>query len=233
MLLNYKKPITVSSTFGGYNPNNAVDESIKTYWSAATANAGEWITTDLGAVSTVHAIQINYADQDVTFLGKTIGEYHQYKLYHSTDGKKWKILVDKSGNKKDVPHDYVELEQPVETRFIKMENIHLPSGKFALSGLRVFGMGHGTKPAAVKDFYVLRTEKDKRSAWIKWNPVDQAIGYNLYLGTHPEKLYTSIMVYDANDFYYKGMDLKKTYFYRIEAFNENGISTSSPTIRVE
>ena len=233
MLLNYKKPVTVSSTFGGFNPNNAVDESIKTYWSAATSNAGEWITTDLGAVSTVHAIQINYADQDVTFLGKTIGEYHQYKLYHSTDGKKWKVLVDKSGNKKDVPHDYIELPQPVETRFIKMENIHLPSGKFALSGLRIFGKGHGEKPAAVKDFYVLRTEKDKRSAWIKWNPVDQAIGYNLYLGTHPDKLYTSIMVYDANDFYYKGMDLKKTYYYRIEAFNENGISASSPVVRVD
>jgi hypothetical protein len=36
MLLNYKKPITVSSTLGGYVPNNANDEDIKTYWSAAT-----------------------------------------------------------------------------------------------------------------------------------------------------------------------------------------------------
>ena len=233
MLLNYKKPVSVSSTYGGYKPNHAVDESIKTYWSAATGNPDEWIVTDLGEVSTVHAIQINYADQDVTFLGKTIDEYHQYRLYHSTDGKKWKVLADKSANIKDVPHDYIELATPVQTRYIKMEHLHVPSGKFALSGFRVFGKGNGKAPDAVKDFYVLRTDKDKRSAWIKWSPVDLASGYNIYFGTHPEKLYNSIMVYDANDYYYKGMDLKKTYYYRIEAFNEHGISASSPVIKVE
>ena len=36
MLLNYKKPVIVSSTLGSFYSNNAVDESIKTYWSAAT-----------------------------------------------------------------------------------------------------------------------------------------------------------------------------------------------------
>ncbi|WP_281350752.1 discoidin domain-containing protein [Phnomibacter ginsenosidimutans] len=63
MLLNYKKPVQVSSTLGGFSANHAVDENIKTYWSAASANAGEYIISDLGAVSTVHAVQINYADQ--------------------------------------------------------------------------------------------------------------------------------------------------------------------------
>ena len=233
MLLNYKKPVTVSSTLGGYQSNNAVDESIKTYWSAATGNKGEWIQTDLGKVSTVHAVQINYADQDAVFLGKTLDEYHRYKLWYSTDGVKWKILTDKSENKKDVPHDYIELPRPVQARYLKLENIHVPSGKFAISGLRVFGNGNGAKPDAVKDFYVLRTEKDKRSAWLKWSPVDNAYAYNIHLGTDPEKLYTTIMVHDANDFYYKGMDSKKTYWYRIEAINENGISVSSKLVKAE
>ena len=53
MLLNYNKPVQVSSTLGSYYANNAVDENIKTYWSAATANKGEWIQTDLGNISTV------------------------------------------------------------------------------------------------------------------------------------------------------------------------------------
>ncbi|MFM7195744.1 MAG: discoidin domain-containing protein, partial [Bacteroidota bacterium] len=233
MLLNYKKPVTVSSTLGGYNANNAVDESIKSYWSAATGNKGEWIQTDLGKVSTVNAVQVNYADQDAVFLGKTLNEYHQYNLWYSTDGKKWKILANKSENQRDVPHDYIELAKPVEARFIKMENIHVPSGKFAISGLRVFGNGNGAKPDAVRDFYVLRTEKDKRSAWLKWSPVDNAYAYNIHLGTDPEKLYTTIMVHDANDFYYKGMDSKKTYWYRIEAINENGISVSSKVVKAE
>ncbi|HVF96142.1 MAG TPA: family 43 glycosylhydrolase, partial [Flavisolibacter sp.] len=85
MLLNYNKPVQVSSTLGGYVPNNAVDELTKTYWSAATANAGEFIQTDLGNTSTVNAVQINYADQDVDSnrLGKINGQYHQYKLWSS------------------------------------------------------------------------------------------------------------------------------------------------------
>jgi hypothetical protein len=234
MLLNYKKPVMVSSVLGSlYNANNAVDESIKTYWSAASGDAGEWLQTDLGAISTVKAIQINYADQDAAFLGKTIGQRHRYKLYHSTDGKEWKLLIDKSANNQDVPHDYIELDSQVETRYIRLENISVPSGKFAISGLRVFGHGHGRKPDPVRDFVVLRTEKDKRSAWLKWSPVDNAYAYNIYFGTDPEKLYTSIMVHDANDYYYKGMDLKKTYYYRIEAVNEHGISVSSKLMKVE
>ncbi len=170
MLLNYKKPVRVSSTLGDHNANNAVDESIKTYWSAATADKGEWIQSDLGNISTVNAIQINYADQDAEFLGKSLGVFHQYILYYSLDGKKWNVLIDKSNNKTDVPHDYVELSTPVQARFIKLENIHMPTGKFAISGLRVFGNGNGAKPIPVKQFMVLRTEKDKRSAWIKMEP---------------------------------------------------------------
>lgn len=235
MLLNYKKPMTVSSTLGSHYSNYANDESIKTYWSAATANTGEWIQTDLGNISTVNAVQINYADQDVddNRLGKWNDQYHQYKLYYSVDGKKWTLLVDKGSNQKDVPHDYVELEQPVQARFIKLENVHMPTGRFAISGLRVFGNGNGQKPDVVKQFFVLRTEKDKRSAWIKWSPVDNAYAYNIYFGTAPDKLYNSIMVHDANEYYYKGMDLMKTYYYTIEAINENGVSERFKTLEVK
>jgi len=232
MLLNFNKPVQVSSTLGGYVPNHAVDELAKTYWSAATGNKGEWIQTDLGNISAVHAIQINYADQDVrfpkemdtVFLGKTIGLYHQYKLYYSADGKKWNVLVDKSNNTTDVPHEYVELEKPVQARYIKLENIHMPVGKFAISGLRVFGNGNGEKPDAVESFIVLRTEKDKRSAFIKWKPVDNAFAYNIYYGTDPEKLYNCIMVHANNEYWMKSMDALKTYYFTIEAINENGVS---------
>jgi uncharacterized membrane protein YphA (DoxX/SURF4 family) len=232
MLLNYKKPVQVSSTLGSYGANNAVDESIKTYWSAATGDKGEWIQTDLGALSTVHAIQLNYADQDAEFLGKQTDIFHQYKLYSSADGKKWTLLIDKSQNKKDVPHDYIELKDPIKIRYLKLENIHMPTGKFALSGFRVFGKGNGAAPPAVKSFFVLRTEKDKRSAYIKWSPVDQAYAYNIYYGTAPDKLYNCIMVHDVNEYYFKGMDSQKVYYYTIEAVNENGVSEKSPVQKV-
>ncbi len=233
MLLNYKKPVMVSSTLGSNYANNAVDESIKTYWSAATGDKGEWLQSDLGEVSTVHAIQINYADQDAAFLGKSLNVFHQYVIYESKDGEKWNVLVDKHNNTTDVPHDYIELAKPVQTRYIKLENIHMPTGKFAISGLRVFGKGNGEKPESVKNFYVLRTEKDKRSAWLKWNPASNAYAYNIYFGTAPDKLYNCIMVYDTNEYYYKGMDKLKTYYYSIEAVNENGVSERTAVTKVE
>jgi xylan 1,4-beta-xylosidase len=233
MLLNYKKPVVVSSTLGSFYANNAVDESIKTYWCANTAEKGEWIQTDLGNVSTVNAVQINYADQDVEYLGKQTNIYHQYKLYYSLDAKKWTLLIDKSNNKTDVPHDYVELEKPIQAKYIRLENIHMPTGKFAISGLRVFGNGNGAKPLAVGNMFVLRTEKDKRSAYIKWQPVDNAFAYNLYYGTAPDKLYSCIMIHDFNEYWFKAMDLQKTYYFTIEAINENGVSEKYKIIKVE
>lgn len=226
MLLNYKKPVCVSSSLSGHPSNNAVDESIRTYWSAQSGNDKEWIETDLGEVSIVHAIQINYADHNVddAFAGRTHEGYHQYQIFHSADGREWTLLVDKSKNQTDVPHDYIELAQPVTTRYIKMQNLHMPTGYFALSGLRIFGKGNGSPPDPVGDLIILRTKKDKRSAWIKWSPVENAYAYNLYYGPHPDKLYNCIMVHDLNEYWMKALDSESEYFFAIESINENGVS---------
>ena len=237
MLLNYNKPVQVSSTLGGFHPNNAVDENIKTYWCAASGEKDEWIQTDLGEVSTVFAVQINYADQDVEFLGKSLGEKHQYQLLGSVDGKKWKVVADKSRNQTDVPHDYIELEEPARIRFLKLVNYHMPSGKFAISGLRVFGKGNGQVPSQVERFVALRTSPDRAgnrtASWLKWQTAENADGYVIYFGKDPEKLYGSIMVYGTSEYYFTGMDRADTYYFRIEAFNENGISVRSPIIRAD
>lgn len=230
MLLNYSKPVHVSSFMEGHPPNYAVDENIKTYWSANSGNKGEWIQTDLGSMCIVYSIQINYADQDAELMGKQKGIYHQYVLFHSKDGSDWKILTDKSNNKTDVPHDYIELAQPVQTRYIKLQNIHVPTGKFAISGLRVFGKGSGTLPDTVRNFVVYRTNNDKRNAWIRWSPVDNAFAYNIYYGVNHEKLYNCIMVYGSNEYYFKGMDKELEYFFSIEAINENGTSPKTKVI---
>ena len=109
----------------------------------------------------------------------------------------------------------------------------MPTGKFAISGLRVFGNGNGVKPGAVQNLIVLRTEKDKRSAYIKWRPVDNAFAYNLYYGTNPDKLYNCIMIHDFNEYWFKEMDSQKQYFFTIEAINENGVSEKSGLIKAE
>ena len=174
MLLSYNKPVKVSSELDNHPKNYSTDEEIRTFWSAKTGNKGEWISMDLQKESTINAIQVNYAENETKLMGRQPDIYYQYLLEYSSDNKTWKTLADKTQNKTDVPHDYIELGKPVQARFIKLENVHMPTGKFAISGLRVFGNGNGTKPEAVKQFFVLRTEKDKRSAWIKWNPIKNA-----------------------------------------------------------
>ena len=109
----------------------------------------------------------------------------------------------------------------------------MPTGKFAISGLRVFGNDGGAKPDTVQGFIVLRTEKDKRSAFIKWRPVDKAFAYNIYYGTRPDKLYNCIMVHANNEYWMKAMDSQMPYYYQIEAINENGISARTKTIEVK
>ncbi|MDP1678081.1 MAG: family 43 glycosylhydrolase [Bacteroidota bacterium] len=233
MLLNYNKPVTVSSTLGGYESNYAVDENIKTYWSAATGNKGEWFQSDLGAECSVNAIQINYADQNAEFMGKQSNIFHQYIVYGSLDGKKWNILIDKRANRKDIPHDYVELKNPVQARFLKIENVHMPTGKFALSGFRIFGKEKGNVPDSVKNFIVLRGESERRNAWLKWQQSDDAVGYTVYSGINPKKMYTNIMIYGSNEYYFRAMDKQKTYYFQIEAFNEKGIGPKSKIFTVE
>ncbi|MGE5805900.1 MAG: family 43 glycosylhydrolase [Ignavibacteria bacterium] len=233
MILNYCKPAAVYSTLGGYAPNFAVDEDIKTYWSAASGEKGEWLQSDLGGIYSIYAVQINYADQNAELKGKHTDLFHQYIIYHSKDGKKWETLIDKSENKTDVPHDYVELPVPVETRYLRIENVHVPTGKFALSGFRVFGKGSGDVPDTVKSFIVLRGESERRNAWIKWAQSDDAVGYTIYAGTEPDKLYNNILIYNSNEYYFTGMDKDQSYYFQIEAFNENGIGAKSEVIKVD
>ncbi len=224
MLLNYQKPTKASSVFGACQPSLAFDEDMRTYWCAETASAGEWLQTDLGSASTVRSIQINYADQDAALMGKTEGICHQYRIWASDDELSWNLIVDKSQNITDVPHDYSQLETPIETRFLKLENVHIPTGKFAISGFRVFGTSSVQKPNEVKHFVVLRGDQgDRRNAWLKWQADPLASGYLVRYGIAADKLYSSVMVYGRNELYVKTLTKAQQYFFSIEAFNEGGV----------
>src|SRR5688572_31546907 len=59
-----------------------------------------------------------------------------------------------------------------------------------------------------------------------------ATGYVIRSGIAPDKMYTSIMVYGATDYYFRAIDKDQAYFFQIEAFNESGISDrTSPVDR--
>ncbi|GHV20836.1 endo-1,4-beta-xylanase [Clostridia bacterium] len=233
MLLSYQKTMTASSSDGIYLPENASDENIRTFWSAASGDAGEWLQMDLGASKTVNALQINYYDHKADQFNRAMDLYYQYRIYHSADGKNWELLVDKSDNATDVPHDYVQLLQAVQTRFLKIENIHTAAGNFAVSDFRVFGNAGGEKPKAVQSFRVERSKSDSRDAMITWKPVAGAYGYNIYYGIAPDKMYNCITVNNDNMYDFRGLDVGTEYYFTIEALNESGRSSKTPAIKIK
>lgn len=224
MLLSYKKPVTVSSTDSIFTAENASDENMRTYWAAQSGHPSEWLQMDLGDVKQVNALQLNYYDHKAFQHNKAMDLYHQYRILHSQDGQNWALLVDKSHNDKDVPHDYVELTKPVHTRYLRIENIHMPTGSFALSDFRVFGLAKGALPEEVHNFKVSRSKGDPRNSMISWSPSPNAYGYNIWYGVAPGKLYNCLTVNSETKYNFRGMDKGTTYYFAIEALGEGGRS---------
>ena len=232
-LLSYKKKVTASA-----NPesaNLAFDENIKTYWTAGHSKPGQYLQVDLGKSMSVNAIQVNYADDQATLYGKQLGgrRAHKYKIWSSDDGASWKVLVDKSHNTKEVPHDYVELSQPIMTRFLKLENVSMPTGNFAISDFRIFGKGGEKPPEAVQSFHVERETSDRRNVNFSWSPVANAYAYELSFGIKPDKLYSSMLVYDKTKLDLHSLNVDAPYYFQIQSVSENGLSAGSPVIEVK
>jgi hypothetical protein len=230
MLLSYKKKTWASSSLNGKDPSLAFNENIRDYWSAASDQAGEFLAVDLGKEYDLYAIQINYADEGARLRDKQYNIYHQYVIHHSHDGENWQTLIDKSKNKTDVPHDYVQLKRPFRTRYLKLENIHMADGKFAITGFRVFGKAEGNQPETVSGFKIAR-HVDTRDATFTWKAVEGAYAYNIYYGVQPDKLYNCIMVHDKTERYFRGLNKGITYYAQIEAIGETGLSQKSEIIK--
>ena len=233
MLLSYQKPVTVSSTDGDLVAKNASDENMRTYWAAASNSPNEWLQMDLGEVKEVHALQVNYYEHKAFQHNKAMDLYQQYRIFQSNDGKNWTLLVDKSTNDRDVPHDYIELLKAVSTRYLCVENIHMPTGSFALSDFRVFGLSKGPLPGEVQKFKVNRSKSDPRNAQITWNPSKNAYGYNIWYGVAPGKLYNCITVNGETSYNFRGMDKGTMYYFSIEALGEAGRSKMGKEMEVK
>ena len=224
MLLSYKKKVEASSTLEGYPTENAVNEDIRTWWSAKTADKGEFMTVDLDRNSKVYAIQVNFADQDATALGKSDSIYYQYRIEESQDGITWNLLVDKSENKADAPNDYIQLDKPADIRYIRITNIYFPSGKFSISGLRVFGKVDKPVPATAQFTELTRNNDNRRTVNLSWSKVNDATGYNIRFGTQKNKLYHNYLVYEDNKVSINILNADQTYYFAIDSFNEAGVT---------
>ncbi|MEJ2354687.1 MAG: family 43 glycosylhydrolase [candidate division WOR-3 bacterium] len=222
LLLSHKKFVTASSSLEGYGVKNAVDEDARTYWSAQSGDPGEWILVDLGKECDIEAIQINFAEHNTVpslVRGRDVILYERYVIEHSNDGMSWDTLVDKSLNMEDVPHDYIELDETAQARYIKLTNIFTPGeGNFAVRGLRVFGNSEQAVFTEVTDFTVDR-DADERNAVIRWDSVPDADGYIIRYGIAADKLYNNYMVYDVDSVEIHSLNAGVDYYFSVEAFD--------------
>ncbi|WP_418810905.1 family 43 glycosylhydrolase [Paraprevotella xylaniphila] len=224
MLLSYGKPVKASSQLESYPVENVTDENLKTFWVAGKNDDKQWVEIDLEEVSDVYALQLNFFDYEETgFWGRMPNLRQRYLVEASVDGARWRVLVDYRNSFRDAPHNYIELDQPIEARYIRYRHHYVPGKNLAMGNIRVFGLGRGKKPATVKGFTVVR-EADERNVRISWKAVKGAQGYNVLWGVALDKLYSSWMVYGDNSLDLRALTVGQKYYFAIEAFNENGIS---------
>jgi hypothetical protein len=235
MLLSYRKPALASSELDTFNVQNITDENPRTFWVAKQPKENEWAIIDLQQEYQVNALQVNFTDyKSNIYDGFDPKIYTQFRIYSSSDGKAWEKIVDLTNEKRDRPNAYLELENPVLARYIKYEHVYVASPNLAISDIRVFGNGTGKTPKTPDNFSVKR-DSDPRNAFVTWKEVPGAFGYNILWGIDKEKLYQTYQVFadQPTSLEIRALSKGVSYFFAIEAFNENGVSKSSKVESVE
>lgn len=241
MLLSYRKPVSASSTAEGSGAALAVDEDIRTWWSAGTDEPGQWLTVDLEKISDVRAIQVNLADEAlaVDLPEESYGDdrhtrcielepqLSRYTIEASADGENWTLLEDAA---RECSNGYFEYPEGVRARFIRLTGGALPYGQtLRVSGLRVFGKGDGAKPP--KAAASARRTGDLDGV-VRWGHMNSAQGCNVRYGIAPDKLYQSWLVYGADEVKLCTLMKGRDYYVRVDSFNENGI-TEGDVLKME
>jgi hypothetical protein len=233
MLLSLKKPVTVSSELPEHPASLAVDENLHDWWSAATGNPGEWIQVDLGSRCRIEALQLNFADEGSTQLGRLRNDAYRYRVEVSKDRLQWKTLLDLKDNTRDAPHDYTQLKAPVMGRYVRVTNLHTPAGaRFSMSGLRIFGNALASNPKVVPGITALRNPDDGRSVHVSWQASPGAEFYIVRYGVKPDRLYSNYQVYDATSLDINALNTGVSYFLTVDAVNASGITPGPAPIPV-
>ena len=231
MLLSYRKRASASSTRDGFDAGNVTDENPRTLWVAGTAAAGQTLAVDLGALKTVRAVQVNFGDYDSGRFGDADDIYTEFVLEHSLDGRRWQPLASTPAPRRDRPNAYLELPVPVRTRHVRYVHGHVGAAHLAISDLRVFGSADGPAPKAPRQV-TARRDADPRNAFVRWQPVKGAVGYNVRWGIAADRLNSTYQVFadQPAQLELRALSRGVGYHVAVEAFDENGVSPVSPVV---
>jgi Beta-xylosidase len=251
MLLSYKSPVTASSfqegsaplaqgfseftrpeTSKDFKPENVTDENCKTYWFAKDNDDSQWIVVDLLDTCDIYALQINFFDHKSNLYGRVPGQYQKFLVDVSEDGNEWHTVVDRHDKAIDSPNAYCQLPKPVAARYVRYRNVRLSMPNLAISGFRIFGKGRGDAPDSVSNCSVVRSS-DCKSAFLKWDPVKGAQGYDVKWGIAPDKLYSSWLIYDDCQAELRCLSSDERYYFTVESFNSNGISKPCSVLKAD
>jgi hypothetical protein len=242
-LVSLDKGGTASSELAGHPLSNAFDENLRTWWSAATGDADEYLTADLGRLCAINAVQINFADQDITQImnGRNNTFVYRYLLEFSPDNRRWFSAVDRSeavaaaNMAQDTSHDYFEFNEtngvPPVARYLRLTNKGpVPAnGKFAVSGLRVFGRDGSQPPGAVTGLNVSRLA-DERSVNVSWNASPGAEGYMIVFGTQGKGLWLHKQVIGGTSTRINALNYGVNYEFAVYAYGPGGVGSRSGSL---
>ena len=176
---------------------------------------------------------MNYTDYRSGIFTNDEKVYTQFRIHASRDGKTWETIADLTGEKRDRPNAYIELPKAVRARHIRYEHVYVAARNLAISDIRVFGNGDGKAPRTPARLSAKR-DSDARNAFVEWQKVPGAVGYNILWGIAPDKLYQTYQVWaeKGEKLEIRAMTVGQDYWVAIESFDENGVSKPSAPVAV-
>lgn len=243
MLLSRGANVQASSEEPGHPAARISEENVQTFWKAGTSNPGEWVRMDLGEILDVRGIQINFADDKLSIPSpKPISEdaeryidesshVTRWILTGSVDGENYCVITDKSKVDTNLPNDYLDIEDGISVRYIKLTILEVPFGvPPCISGLRVFGQKEGPLPKKPSYQAVRTGDLDMTVTIASEDP--SADGYNILWGFAPDKLYHSALTF-TNQAQIGALIKGKSVYVRVDAFGKTGITHGTETIYLE
>lgn len=226
MLQSYRCAVSASSETPGHEASFAVDENIRTYWAANAADPCPVLTLNLGMVTEIRAVQINFADHHCCRYADAPPQgCARFIVEASGDDKQWHRLSDLSQNAEDKTHFYLEVNQSWSTRCLRLKIFAAANGGIpAVSGFRVFGQVSSEIPKPVAKITANRRKEDPMTADISWKMPAGAFGVNVCWGVSPDRLHHCWQVLDREQLELRSLDALTRYYVGIEAFGRGGIA---------
>jgi len=249
MLLSFGKKVTASS---GEGSNLLTNEDCKNGWH--TDEKQPTLVLDLEKEMSIHGCQINFwdlnrqvdkpknptrlEDRHIVTFGESAAFKTRWTLETSLDGQAWSMWEDCSDVLLDLSHPFVESEEGIKARYLRIHVLEVPYGDVCISGIRVFGQAEGKAPAPVQnlkfdkvsDLDILVSWKEAEDTMegatenTSENTSKRATGYVVNWGYASDKLYHSYMVYGKTSQKIGAVISGQDMYFRVDAFNEYGVT---------